>query len=70
MLYRRAQTVLFEQFPQFETGEMQFAQGELVLMLETEEGQRYPKELMLGWLSKQAIRMNMDMNAVFEVEKP
>lgn len=70
MLYARAQKALSEQFPALGDGRTQFAMGELILMLDTEAGKQQPKELILGWLSKQALRLGMDLNEPVMVEEP
>ena len=69
MLYARAQKVLFEQFPALGDGATQFAMGQLILMLETEDGKKRPEELVLGWLSSQALRLGMDLNEPVMVEE-
>ncbi len=43
---------LLAQFPELDTPQMQFALGELLLMLETPSGKEQPELLILGWLSK------------------
>ena len=70
MLYARAQKTLFRQFPALRDEHMQFATGELILMLDTEVGKRQPKELILGWLTQQALRLGMDLNEPVMVEEP
>lgn len=70
MLYAHAQNALFEQFPALGDGHTQFAMGKLILMLETEAGKQQPKELILGWLSEQAIRLGIDLNEPVMVEEP
>lgn len=68
-LYARAQEALFEQFPALGDGDTMFATGELILMLETDAGKQQPKELILGWLSQQALRLGMDLNEPVMVEE-
>lgn len=43
--------MLIEQFPLFDSPEILFAVGKLILMLDTEEGKKNPQNLILGWLS-------------------
>lgn len=68
MLYARAQNALFEQFPALGDGHTQFSIGEPILILDTEAGKQQTNELILGWLSKQAIRLGMDLNEPVMVE--
>ena len=68
MLYARAQNVLLKQFPALGDEHARFAMGELTSMLETETGKQQPEELALGWLSKQALRLGMDLNEPVMVE--
>lgn len=41
---------LIRQFPQFDTPEMNFEVGKLILMMESPEGKKNLKHLILGWL--------------------
>jgi hypothetical protein len=47
-----AKPYLLEQFPQLSSPEMDFAVGELQEMLKTPSGEKEPRLLILGWLSK------------------
>lgn len=69
MLYARAQKVLFEQFPSLGDGATQLEVDHLILMLKTESGKKQPKELILGWLSSQALRLGMDFYEPVMVEE-
>lgn len=68
MLYKRAQDVLFKQFPNLADGYMQFATGELILMLQTEVGRQSPSHVILGWLSQQAARLHMDLDKPISIK--
>ncbi len=66
--YQAARQVLYKQFPMFANGDMQFAVGKIIETLNTPLGKHEPEPLILGWLSKQAVRLNMDITQPVEVE--
>lgn len=63
--YEIAQRELYHQHPQLADGKTQFAMGELILFLETPSGNASPKELILGWLSRESTRLG---TTTFEIE--
>ncbi len=51
-LMREAKPILLRAHPQLDSPEINFAFGELTLMLETPTGKNEPVNLVAGWLSK------------------
>lgn len=65
---RKCSPHLEKQFPELHTPEMDFALGELTLMLERIDKQDIDN-LLIGWISKQALRLGLDgVNPILEVE--
>ena len=67
---RRAQTALFEQFPQLTGNQMQFAKERLTTMLEAEFDDQNRREIAMGWLLQQAQRLDMNIDELIEVHEP
>lgn len=67
--FRECKPFLLAQFPMLDSPEMQFAVGELLLMLESEPGASEPWPLILGWLSKLTLgQYGIDVAEYLDVE--